>query len=261
MTDNRTIVVHPERSGLVTAVAHRIESTLLALLEEQTAVHLVLTGGSVGIDVLTAMGSTAEAPSVDRQSIDWPRVHVWWGDERWLPTGDAERNDKQADDALLGRVALRPEHIHRFAADDGTITLDDAAAAYAEELAAHAPDGEATPVFDILLLGVGPDAHIASLFPDRDGVRERAASVIAVRESPKPPPERLSLTIPSIRRAQRVWLALSGSDKASALSLALSGANSVQVPVAGAYGTVETVFFVDAAAAKDVPAELITGDR
>lgn len=252
MTTARSVIVHPERDALVGALARHLESTLRELLAEQSAVHVVLTGGTVGTDVLAALGN-----SVTAHDLDWSRMQLWWGDERWLPSGDAERNDKQADDALLGKVALPAANIHRFAADDGVVSLDDAAVQYAQELAAHAPEGNATPEFDILLLGVGPDGHVASLFPDRDGVRERGGSVVAVRESPKPPPERLSLTIPSIRRARRVWLALSGADKASALSLALSGANTVQVPVAGVYGTKETVFFVDAAAAADVPAELI----
>lgn len=252
MTASRSVIVHPEREALVGAVAHQLESTLRELLAEKPEVHVVLTGGSVGIDVLSALG---DSPST--HELDWSRVHVWWGDERWLRSGDDERNDRQADDALLSRVGLLAEHIHRFAADDGAVSLDEAAVQYAEELAAHAPEGSATPEFDILLLGVGPDGHVASLFPDRAGVRDRHVSVVAVRESPKPPPERLSLTITSIRRARRVWLALSGADKASALSLALSGANTVQVPVAGVYGTSETLFFVDASAAEDVPAELI----
>lgn len=252
MTTTRSVIVHPERDILVGAVARHLESTLRALLAEKAEVHVVLTGGTVGTDVLAALGDSAAA-----KDLDWPRLHLWWGDERWLPTGDDERNDKQADDALLSKVDLLSDHVHRFAADDGIVSLDDAAVQYAEELVRYAPQGGATPEFDILLLGVGPDGHVASLFPDREGVRERGVSVVAVRESPKPPPERLSLTIPSIRRADRVWLALSGADKASALSLALSGANTVQVPVAGVYGTNETVFFVDAAAAEDVPAELI----
>lgn len=252
MTPTRSVIVHPGRDALVGAVARHLVSTLRTLLAEKAEVHLVLTGGTVGTDVLAAIGNSGSA-----HGLDWSRTHVWWGDERWLPTGHAERNDKQADDALLSKVDLRAEHIHRFAADDGAVSLDDAATRYADELATYAPRGSATPEFDILLLGVGPDGHVASLFPDQDGVRERGTSVVSVRESPKPPPERLSLTIPSIRRARRVWLALSGADKASALSLALSGANTVQVPVAGVYGTKETVFFVDADAAEDVPAELI----
>lgn len=252
MTINRTVIVRPDRDGVVSALAARIVATLGELLDAQDRVDIVLTGGSVGIDVLRAVGDADEA-----RTLDWSRVHVWWGDERWLPAGDAERNDTQADDALLTRVALPGENIHRFASDGGHVTLDAAAARYAEELASHAPAGEPTPRFDILLLGVGPDAHIASLFPDREGVTEQTATVVPVRESPKPPPERLSLTLPAICRAERVWLALAGADKASALSLALSDAHPSHVPVAGAHGRLETVFYVDADAAADVPAELI----
>lgn len=256
MTIQRTVIVHPDRAGVVTALAERIETTLHQLLGEKTHVHVVLTGGTVGIDVLATLGS-----STGTRALDWSRVHVWWGDERWLPSGDAERNDHQADEALLNLIDLPAGNIHRFASDDGTTTLDAAAAAYAEELAAHAPSGESTPAFDVLLLGVGPDAHIASLFPDREGIRVIDAPVVAVRESPKPPPERLSLTLPSICGADRVWLALAGSDKASALALALSDAHPSHVPVAGAHGRLETVFFVDADAAADVPPDLIAETR
>lgn len=256
MSIHRTVIVRPDRSAVVTTLAHRIDETLAALLDAQPLVHFVLTGGSVGIDVLAALADSDRA-----RTLDWARVHIWWGDERWLPDGDAERNDKQANDALLARIPIPATNVHPFAADNGGTTLDDAATAYAAELAAHAPDGEQTPVFDILLLGVGPDAHIASLFPDRDGITETDASVIAVRESPKPPPERLSLTLPAICRAERVWLALAGADKASALSLALSDAHVAHVPVAGVHGRRETVFIVDAAAAADVPADLIAGDE
>ncbi|HRN28673.1 MAG TPA: 6-phosphogluconolactonase [Terrimesophilobacter sp.] len=252
MNIHRTVVLHHDRAGVVNALAARIEATLSELLGSKSAVHLVLTGGTVGIDVLAALGA-----STTTRALDWSRIHVWWGDERWLPAAHEERNDHQADEALLSLVDVPAHNVHRFASDDGGSSLDDAAAQYTDELATHAPRGETTPVFDILLLGVGPDAHIASLFPDGDGITESEKPVVAVRESPKPPPERLSLTLPSICRADRVWLALAGGDKASALSLALSDAHVNHVPVAGARGRLETVFFVDADAAADVPAELI----
>lgn len=254
MTISRTVIVHPDRAGVVNALAERVHNTLAELTGSGERVDIVLTGGTVGIDVLAALGGSAPA-------VEWSRVHVWWGDERWLPHGDAERNDRQADEALLSRIEIPEANVHRFASDDGSLTLDDAAVRYSEELAAHATDGETTPRFDILLLGVGPDAHVASLFPDREGVAELTATVVAVRESPKPPPERLSLTMPAICRAERVWLALAGADKASALSLALSDAHVNHVPVAGAHGRVETIFFVDADAAADVPADLIAENR
>jgi 6-phosphogluconolactonase len=110
----------------------------------------------------------------------------------------------------------------------------------------------------VTFLGVGPDGHIASLFPHRSGLREREASVIAVRDSPKPPAHRLSLTRPVINSSDRVWLVLAGSDKASALGLALAGASRDEVPAAGIKGRDHTVFFVDNDAAAQVPERLIT---
>jgi 6-phosphogluconolactonase len=107
---------------------------------------------------------------------------------------------------------------------------------------------------------VGPDGHIASLFPDRPGIRETERTVIAVRDSPKPPPERLSLTRPVINGSARIWLVLSGTDKASALGLALAGASYTEVPAAGAKGRKRTVFFVDRDASSEVPESLIAPD-
>ncbi|MCY7412601.1 MAG: 6-phosphogluconolactonase, partial [Salinibacterium sp.] len=101
------------------------------------------------------------------------------------------------------------------------------------------------------------DAHVASLFPERGGVRETELPVISVRNSPKPPSERLSLTLPVINSSARVWLVLAGADKASALCLTLAGASLIEVPGAGVRGRRTTLFFVDAAAAAEVPENLI----
>jgi len=145
------------------------------------------------------------------------------------------------------------------ASDDG-LSLDAAAAAYADELARYGTPEQPWPTFDICLLGVGPDAHIASLFPDRPEIRLTDVATSAVRDSPKPPPERITLTRPVINSSTRVWMALTGADKASALGLALAGASYANVPAAGAKGRKHTVMFVDRAAAADVPDELIDRD-
>ena len=225
------------------------------LLDQQPRVNIALTGGTVGSAVLEAIN---ESPA--RDSIDWSRVILWWSDERWLPRGDVERNDTQARTALLNHVELRPENIHWCAASDAGISLDEAAASYAAELADAADEGRDAPRFDILFLGVGPDGHVASLFPDTPGIRVTVGSVIAVRNSPKPPPERLSLTLPVINSADRIWLALAGPDKASALGLALAGASTWEVPAAGVEGRLRTVFFVDREAAAEVPEDLIAAE-
>lgn len=255
MTANTQVVVFGDRQALVAGIADRFVSAITDLLSEQDVVHVVLTGGSVGIDSLAAISDPAR-----RQQIDWNRVHLWWGDERWLPTGDSERNDAQADGALISQTGSPASNVHRFPAADQGLGLDAAARSYADELALNAPQGQRTPTFDLVFLGVGPDGHIASLFPGHDEIREREETVVAVRDSPKPPPERLSLTLPVINSANQVWLCLAGADKAPSLGLALAGANFAEVPVAGASGQKKTVFLVDHAAATEVPEELLTGE-
>jgi 6-phosphogluconolactonase len=253
VSNARRVLVHASKAELTGSVAARFITKVVDLLDQQPLVNIVLTGGSVGTGVLASIN---ESPA--RDTIDWSRVVLWWGDERWLPTGDPERNDAQADAALLNNLPLRPENIHRFASTDAGIELDEAASVYAAELAEAGIDADGSyPRFDITFLGVGPDGHIASLFPEHAGIRVTDESVIAVRNSPKPPPERLSLTLPVINSSDRVWLVLAGSDKASALGLALANANTLEVPVSGVQGRLRTVFFVDQDAAAEVPSELI----
>jgi 6-phosphogluconolactonase len=252
VSNERRVLVHADKEELTGSVAARFITKVVDLLDEQPAVNIVLTGGTVGIGVLAAINA-----SPARESVDWSRVHLWWGDERWLPRGDAERNDQQARDALLDRVALKPENIHWPPAPDEIDDLDAAAASYANALAEASKDGGELPRFDITFLGVGPDGHIASLFPGRDGVRVTGSTVIGVRNSPKPPPERISLTLPAINSSDRVWLVLAGADKASALGLALAGASTREVPAAAAQGRKRTVFFVDQDAAAEVSDDLI----
>jgi 6-phosphogluconolactonase len=252
MTNARRVLVHADKKALAGSVAARFITKVVDLLDQQPRVNIALTGGTVGIAVLEAI---RESPA--RDSIDWSRVVVWWSDERWLPRGDAERNDTQAREALLDHVTLRAENIHCCPDPDSGISLENAATSYSAELADAADERRDTPRFDILFLGVGSDGHIASLFPDAPGIRVTEGTVIAVRNSPKPPPERLTLTLPVINSADRIWLALSGPDKASALGLALAGASTWEVPVAGVEGRLRTVFFVDREAAAKVPADLI----
>lgn len=259
MSGERIVLLHENTEELVAAVAERFYRTVSGILGRQETAHIVLTGGTVGVACLAAIGRSPE-----RDGLDWSRLHLWWGDERWLPDGDAERNDAQADAALLSDLLadqrIEASHVHRFPASDGALDLDAAAAAYAQELASHAADAAELPHLDLVFLGVGPDGHVASLFPDREGIRTTTGTVVPVRNSPKPPPERLSLTLPAITSADRVWLTLAGADKAGALGLALAGANTIEVPAAGAEGRLRTVVFVDRAAAAEVPQELIASE-
>ena len=245
----RRVFVHASKEEMADAVAARFISKLTWLLTSNDTSHISLTGGTMGSAVLAAVNA-----SHDRDTVDWGRVHFWWSDERWLPRGDPERNETQARAALLDHIS--PASIHAFAASDEGVELDDAAVAYARELVVNAEPGTRVPRFDITFLGVGPDGHIATLFPERTGIRLKEANVIAVRNSPKPPPERLSLTLPVINSSERIWLVLAGADKASALGLTLAGVSPNEVPAAGANGRHRTDFHVDRAATAEVPENL-----
>jgi 6-phosphogluconolactonase len=252
MSNERRVLVHPDKDALAGAVAARFLTKIIDVIEEQEQAHVCLTGGSMGSAVLAAI---RDSPA--RDTVDWSRITFWWGDERYLPRGDAERNETQSREALLDHLPLSPEQIKSYPAPGEHASLEEAAASYAAELAAAAVDGEPAPRFDVTFLGVGPDGHVASLFPSHDTVQATGASVVVERDSPKPPPERLSLTLPVINASDRVWLVLAGADKAGALGLTLAGASIDEVPAAGVEGRKRTVFFVDQEAAGEVPENLI----
>ncbi|MGV8910985.1 MAG: 6-phosphogluconolactonase [Rhodoglobus sp.] len=252
MSNERRAIVHPTKPALAQAVAKRFLAKVPDIIAEFDEATVVLTGGTMGQSVLEAINNSAK-----RDTVDWSRVNFWWGDERWLPAGDAERNDVQAHRALLDHVTVDPARVHPFASSDSGKTLDEAADAYSQELAHNAARSSTYPNFDIVFLGVGPDGHIASLFPEREGIRETERTVIAVRNSPKPPDERLSLTLPVLNSSVRIWAVVAGSDKASALGLTLAGASFNEVPAAGLEGRRKTLFFVDSDAAAQVPDSLI----
>lgn len=252
----RRVRVYDDKTGLAAAVAARFIKRMRETLAEKPEAHVVLTGGSMGEAVLAAVRD-----DTSRDKVDWSRITFWWGDERYLPSGDPERNETQSRRALLDALGLAPANIKPFPAVGDHATIAEAAEAYAAELAAAAPEGATHPHFDLTFLGVGPDGHVASLFPDHEAVRDRDHVVLPETASPKPPPERLTLTLPVINSSERVWLVLAGADKAGALGLALADANPADVPVAGVRGQRRTVFFVDRDAAAEVPEGLLTRER
>ncbi len=254
MNQGPTVVVHHDKQFLADDAAARL---VLAIIDAQSSrgqADIVLTGGSMGLAVLVSL---RQSPAKD--TIDWRHLNLWWSDERFLPSGDPERNVTQARQALLDSVPLDPSRVHPMPSTDGPdgSDVDAAAARYGAELAAAAPRGRDVPEFDLLMLGVGPDAHVASLFPEHPALHERDASTIGVRGAPKPPPVRVSMTFPSLCSARDVWLLVSGPEKAGAVGLALSGAGQMQAPAAGAVGLRSTTWFLDRAAAAHVPPQLI----
>ncbi|MET9799967.1 6-phosphogluconolactonase [Streptomyces sp. NPDC006368] len=250
------LVVHRDKELMARAAAARLITTIVDAQAARGSASVVVTGGRNGNGLLAALGS-----SPARDAIDWSRLDLWWGDERFLPEGDPDRNDTQARAALLDGVPLDPARVHTMPVSGGAYgdDADAAAEAYAAELAAAAgPRGlGGVPEFDVLMLGVGPDTHVASLFPEHPAARETERMVVGVHGAPKPPPTRISLTFPAIRAAREVWLLAAGEDKAKAAATALSGdADPLRAPAAGAYGRSRTLWLLDAAAAADLPRAL-----
>ncbi len=247
------VFVHSSGDLLASAAAARTVTRLADAIAAEGHAHLVLTGGGIGTKVLAAI---AEAPA--RDAVDWRLVDFWWGDERFEPVGDQERNETGARAALLDALRVDPERVHAVAGPDGPDGGDpDAAAArYAAELAAAAGGGAsktgAVPAFDVLMLGIGPEGHVASIFPDSPAAHA-TGSVVAVRNSPKPPPTRISFTFGAIQAAREVWILASGAEKADAVAEALSGVSQDKLPAAGARGRDRTLFLLDEAAAAKLP--------
>jgi 6-phosphogluconolactonase len=244
-----SVIVHADAGLLAEAVAARLLVRLVDAQAERGAASMVLTGGSIAGAVYRAV---RDSPA--RDAVDWSRVDVWWGDERFVPHDDPDRNEVQARAALLDALPLDPARIHPMPPADGADGADPEAAAarYVEELARAARPGTAQlPHFDVLLLGVGEDGHVASVFPEHP-VAYETRPCSAVRGSPKPPSTRLTLSLSTINTAEEVWLVASGAGKASAVRLALSGAGPVQVPAAGVHGVDRTLWLLDRAAAAEV---------
>lgn len=240
------MVVHPDKQLLADAVAARLVTAVADAIAARGEADLVLTGGSMGTAVLDALTRSLALPSVD-----WSRVSLWWGDERFLPAGDQERNETQARNAGLAQLPVPAERVHPMPASDGSDGDDVAAAArrYAALLASRATPGQALPPLDVVMLGVGPDAHVASLFPGHAQLQERQLTVVPVHDSPKPPPTRISLTLPALSSAAEVWFLVAGGDKADAVARALNGAEVSQAPAAGVRGIRSTRWLLDVAAA------------
>ena len=239
---NPEILLHAGPDEVAEALAARLMARLTEVQRDFRIPQLALTGGRIATRAYQKLAS--EGPN---SAVDWSRVELWWGDERFVPADDAERNARQALDLLAAPLALNPDRVHEMPASDGSLELDRAAEAYARELD--------DVVFDISLLGMGPDGHVASLFPEHPSSYAEG-TVIPVRASPKPPPERISLTLPVINRSHEVWFVVSGADKAAAAKMALLGAGPMQVPAAGVSGAERTLWLMDRDAAAELPTDL-----
>lgn len=236
------LVVHPGPSRLITLTGGRLLTAVQDALAARGEAHVALTGGSMGSAVVAAL---ADHPAND--VVDWSRVHFWWGDERFLPVGDEDRNDTQNDAAGLRSLTGDSQRVHRVPGPDTVGTAEESARLYEEELRVH---GNGT--FDVVMLGVGPDGHVASLFPGHPVQQDSSGIAVAVHDSPKPPPTRVSLTAECLSRSRQVWFIVSGGDKAEAVAKGVDGAPAQQSSTALVRGEERTLWLVDEAAASEV---------
>jgi 6-phosphogluconolactonase len=250
------VVVHRDPGLLAAAAAARLAVRLVDVQHARRVANLVLTGGGTGIAMLEQL---RRSPA--RDAVDWSRIEIFWGDERFLEPGHPDRNETQARAALLDHVPVDPARVHPMPAAEGAHRNDPERAArdYAEVLAALTSPEDHGPVprFDVCLLGVGEEGHVASIFPSSPAVYETERSVVAVHNSPKPPPVRISLTLPAIRHSTEVWMVTTGAAKAAVVAMAMRGAGEVQLPAAGAVGQARTLWLLDRAAAGKLPRDLV----
>ncbi|MGV0792331.1 6-phosphogluconolactonase [Mycolicibacterium sp. XJ1819] len=241
---NTVIEKFPDPPTLIQAAADRLVGAITDALGERDRALIVLTGGGTGIGLLERVRAQADR-------IDWSKVHLFFGDERFVPAADDERNEKQAREALIDHIDIPAANVHAMPASDGEFgdDLDAAAAAHQRALAAAADAGQSVPDFDVHLLGMGGEGHVNSLFPDTPAVRETDRMVVGVPDSPKPPPRRITLTLPAVGRSREVWLVVAGAAKADAVAAAVGGAKPEEVPAAGAVGRERTVWLLDEEAA------------
>jgi 6-phosphogluconolactonase len=237
------VVVHPSKQSLADAAAARLVTALLDAQAQGREPHVCLTGGSMGSAIIASL---AALPA--RDAVDWSRVSAWWGDERYLPAGDPERNDTQNDEAGLGDLGLDPARVHRVPGPETSESAEDSAAQYSA-----AVRGGGGGEFDVMILGVGPDGHVASLFPGHPAQLTTDEIAVAVHSSPKPPPDRVSLTFECLRRSTRVWFLVAGADKAQAVANGVRGATPDVSSAAQVHGSAQTLWLIDAEAAADLP--------
>lgn len=236
---NATIVNRfKDAEGVAEAAAEYFVTRLGAVLEQKPVVHVMLTGGTVGIATLAAISRREDA-----HLLDWGRVHIWWGDERYVASDSDQRNSVQARSALLAKVAIDESNIHEFPATDSGLSLDEAEHLFSAEVSIVAPK------FDLAFVGMGPDGHVCSLFPGKP-TPVAGALVMAEHDSPKPPAQRLSFTYEAMNTVAELIFVVAGADKASAVRQVFDE-SAEKLPAARISGSLKTSWFIDQTAATE----------
>jgi 6-phosphogluconolactonase len=235
--------VLPDPAGVAASAAERFLQRMAAAQARGEEPHVALTGGTIAHAVHQQIA--LRAPGHD---VDWNRVVFWWGDERFVAPDSPDRNALDAREVFLDVVGAT--QVHEVPSTAGAADVDAAASAYSG-LVRSSGAGE----FDLVMLGMGPDGHVASLFPGFPQLDVDDRIAVPVTGSPKPPPERVSLTYPALNRSRAVWFLVTGSGKADAVRRALAEEGDLHdTPARGVHptprdGAGETVWFLDRPAA------------
>ena len=220
-----------DSASVAMGVAEDLFNFVKSGLDSGKTLNVALTGGTVGI------ASLAASKAFPYYELPLDRLHIWWGDERFVASDSDDRNAQQARNAWLGSLNVPESNIHEFPSTDGGRGALEAAAEFANEFA------RSGVTFDLMLMGMGPDGHIASIFPGHTSY-ESADLVFAELDSPKPPKERLSFNYEVINSASQIWFTVAGSDKAEAVN-SVFGEATDPLPAALIQGKEKTVWYVD----------------
>lgn len=232
------VEVHRDPDTLATSVAGELLSRIAQIQETGRDPHIALTGGTIARAIHTEVARLSPD-----SGVDWSRVVIWWGDERFVEAGSEDRNETQTRVDLLDAVGAT--QVHPMPDSGQCPDVDAGAAAYSELMRSRGDDP-----LDIVMLGVGPDGHVASLFPGYPALEVTDRIAVGVTDSPKPPPNRISLTLPTLNRADAVWFLVSGEEKAEAVEAALALEGQINdTPARGVEGRSETTWFLDKPAA------------
>ncbi len=224
--------VFASTDALAAELVHLSVDAAAAAVKERGLFSLALTGGSAAEKLYPVL---AQAP------LPWDKVHVFFGDERCVPPAHADSNFKLAEDTFLRRVGIPAANVHRMRGEDAPAK---AAAAYAEELLRVTGDG----TLDAVHVGMGPDGHICSLFPGH-ALLSSQKLVDSLTDSPKPPPSRVTFTLPLLKKARALWFLVMGQNKADAVKAAVLDASSALPAALAARGNDHTTWLLDTAAA------------
>lgn len=231
-----------------TELARAVATAFLSRMQDAQASgevpHVALTGGSIASAVHREIARLAP-----HYRVDWERISLWWGDERFVARSSAERNAGQARADLLDVVGAT--QVHEMPSSDDAASPQEAADLYSQTVRAHG-SGE----FDLVMLGIGPDGHVASLFPGSAQLDATDAVAVGVTDSPKPPPGRVTLTFEALNRTRATWMLVSGAEKAQAVAAALAPSGDVHDTPARGISPPEggLTWFVDRSAAANLPA-------